>query len=317
MPSPPPRQIDSWETAEANAAAWMQWWGHPDAVVTPSGTDGGVDVRASRALAQVKYEAHQVGRPALQRLVGSRPRAGQQQLFFFSGAGFSDPAIAYADDWDIALFKYALNGSMIPLNTAGRRLLRAVADRENAARMAEDAARRVREEEQAARRLRKEERARHLREEAEANRARQTEPEPSTGTGMGNRRDRPEADGPLPERSRNAQFTEERLARKRAQMMRSTQPLKRRRTGPWLLASCLCLGLAIYALVDGLRHGTPGWVPAMAVLCTLFFVFGLVAGAGDEHNKLVDDVEQAKWEAKAERQARRSSTNSPPQAASR
>ena len=48
--TPPPTQIDTWQTAERNAAAWMRHWGYSDAAVTRSGPDGGVDVRGSGAL---------------------------------------------------------------------------------------------------------------------------------------------------------------------------------------------------------------------------------------------------------------------------
>jgi hypothetical protein len=39
---PDPVQINSWQRAEQNAAAWMLHWGHRDAVCTPASPDGGV-----------------------------------------------------------------------------------------------------------------------------------------------------------------------------------------------------------------------------------------------------------------------------------
>lgn len=120
---PEPRQIDSWRAAEENAAVWMRFWGYPDARVTQGGPDGGVDVMSSLALAQVKFEAVQTGTPALQRLVGARRNDHHKALFFFSGAGFSTPAIDYADHMDIALFKYDLVGRMTPSNSVALRLL--------------------------------------------------------------------------------------------------------------------------------------------------------------------------------------------------
>jgi hypothetical protein len=121
-PQPAPRPIDSWQSAEENAAAWMRYWGFPDAQLTPPGSDGGIDVRAKRALAQVKYEARDIGREVLQRLVGARGREQDRTLVFFTGAGYSDLAVEYANEMEIALFKYALNGSMNPLNRAARHL---------------------------------------------------------------------------------------------------------------------------------------------------------------------------------------------------
>lgn len=101
----------------------MRHWGYPDAVVTPGGPDAGIDVYASAALAQVKWEAAQTGTPALQRLVGARRNDHHKALLFFSGAGFSTPAIEYADDMDVALFKYALDGRMSPVSVAARRTI--------------------------------------------------------------------------------------------------------------------------------------------------------------------------------------------------
>lgn len=126
--APEPRRIDSWQVAEANAAAWMRYWGYVDAQVTTAGPDGGVDVRAGRALAQVKFEAAQVGTPALQRLVGARGRQLDQRLLFFSGAGFSAPAVVYAEEMEIALFQYGLDGSMVSRSTASEELLARVHD---------------------------------------------------------------------------------------------------------------------------------------------------------------------------------------------
>ena len=123
MSAPPPRQIDSWRAAEDNAAAWMRWWGYKDAQVTPGGPDAGIDVQSTEALAQVKWEAAQTGTPALQRLVGARRSDHHKTLLFFSGAGYSTPAIDYADDMDIALFKYALNGQVTPMSLAAHRVL--------------------------------------------------------------------------------------------------------------------------------------------------------------------------------------------------
>ncbi|MER6937076.1 restriction endonuclease [Nocardioides sp. NPDC127514] len=120
--TPSSRQIDSWQTAEANAAEWMRFWGYGDAEVTGGGADGGVDVRARRAIAQVKWEASQVGSPAVQRLVGARGLSHDLDLLFFSGAGFSAKAIAYANEVGVALFKYDLVGSMTPCNFAAERI---------------------------------------------------------------------------------------------------------------------------------------------------------------------------------------------------
>lgn len=40
--------------------------------------------------------------------------------FFFSGVGFAAPAVSYADEMEIRLFKYTLDGGMEPINAAAR-----------------------------------------------------------------------------------------------------------------------------------------------------------------------------------------------------
>ena len=73
-------------------------------------------------LAQVKFEASQVGRPILQKLVGARGRRTEQRLLCFTGAGYSSHAVGYAEDMEIALFTYTLTGDVTPLNRAARQL---------------------------------------------------------------------------------------------------------------------------------------------------------------------------------------------------
>jgi hypothetical protein len=119
---PARRPIRSWQEAERNAAAWMRHWGYHDAAARPGGADGGVDVRSARALGQVKFQAHAVGRPELQRLFGARGRHLDRQLLFFTGSGYASTAVEYAAENDIALFVYALDGAMTPVNAPARRI---------------------------------------------------------------------------------------------------------------------------------------------------------------------------------------------------
>jgi hypothetical protein len=113
--TPGPRQIDNWQDAEHNAADWMRYWGYKDARALPGGPDSGIDVRASGAIGQVKFQGAQVGRPALQRLVGARADA-DDQLFFFTGSNYSKAAVEYADERGIVLFQYDPWGRMKPMN---------------------------------------------------------------------------------------------------------------------------------------------------------------------------------------------------------
>lgn len=120
MTAPPsPRQIQSWQDAEHNAADWLRHWGYVDAVVTPAGPDGGIDILGARVSAQVKYIAAQVGRPDLQRLVGAT-RDTSAHLFFFTGSAYSDAAVTFARDARIALIVCGLDGSMRPINDLAR-----------------------------------------------------------------------------------------------------------------------------------------------------------------------------------------------------
>lgn len=120
---PPLHQIRSWQDAEINAANWMRHWGHYDAAVTNGGADGGIDVRSSRALAQVKYLASAVGRPDLQRLAGAGAGEPGKQLFFFAGSDYTATALEYADVTGMALFTYRLDGSMAPVNAVARHVM--------------------------------------------------------------------------------------------------------------------------------------------------------------------------------------------------
>ncbi|MFJ6465455.1 restriction endonuclease [Streptomyces sp. NPDC091387] len=124
---PQPMQISSWQHAELNAARWMRHWGYTDATARPGGPDSGIDVRATGALGQVKYQAAQVGRPELQRFVGARPYESTAQLIFFTGSDYATTAAVYAQEWSIALFRYQLDGSMTPLNDTARRIHRSSA----------------------------------------------------------------------------------------------------------------------------------------------------------------------------------------------
>jgi hypothetical protein len=58
--------------AELNASERMKAWEFPDAVALAGGSDGGINVRSKRALAQVKWKGSVTGRPDVQNLDGAR-----------------------------------------------------------------------------------------------------------------------------------------------------------------------------------------------------------------------------------------------------
>lgn len=111
--------------AELNAADQMKRWGFLDAVATTGGSDGGIDVRSSRALAQVKWKSGVTGRPDVQNLVGARGN-GTQQLIFFSASGYSQQAINYADEMHVLLMTYDPLGEVEGVNQAAKRFLASV-----------------------------------------------------------------------------------------------------------------------------------------------------------------------------------------------
>ncbi|MFJ4233765.1 restriction endonuclease [Cellulosimicrobium cellulans] len=113
--------IASPQDAEEFAAVHLRGLGYDDAVRTPTGPDGGVDVRSSRALAQVKQTATQVGRPDVQRLVGARGREHHLDLVFYSAVGYSRPAIEYGEHMGVALFVYDAAGEVTAANAREQR----------------------------------------------------------------------------------------------------------------------------------------------------------------------------------------------------
>ncbi|MEV7431824.1 restriction endonuclease [Nocardioides sp. NPDC092400] len=122
-PRPEPRMVRDAAEAEALAAEWVRWLGWIDAAMTPPGADGGVDV-SGRAddgvVAQVKFEAVKTGRPVLQALYGAGHGLGAKHWVFFSSAGYTTQAVAWADQVGMLLFRFTLDGSIEPVNFAAR-----------------------------------------------------------------------------------------------------------------------------------------------------------------------------------------------------
>lgn len=130
------RVVSDAEDAELLASRYMRRLGLSDAQVTPRGADGGIDVRASHALAQVKFRANVTSRPDLQRLFGARGHATHLDLYFFSQTGYSSQALNYADDMGMLLFEYDVTGEVRPVNAPARQAVRRALERERAAQNA-------------------------------------------------------------------------------------------------------------------------------------------------------------------------------------
>lgn len=112
--------ITSAEDAERFAAARMREMGFADATVTAAGPDGGLDVVARSAVAQVKWMHAKVGRPDLQRLYGARGSNQYKDMPFFaellSESPYTPQAVAYANEHGIGLFAYTSDRRLFPQN---------------------------------------------------------------------------------------------------------------------------------------------------------------------------------------------------------
>ncbi|MFX0573319.1 restriction endonuclease [Nocardia nepalensis] len=102
-------RVPSFEAAEHSAAAHMRSLGYRDARVTQRGSDGGIDVIASQAVAQVKWHMTPVGRPDIQKLYGARGTRHHLDMLFFAAVGFSAQAIQCADELGVALLASYIN----------------------------------------------------------------------------------------------------------------------------------------------------------------------------------------------------------------
>jgi hypothetical protein len=117
-----PEVIKKAVDAEVRAAAWMRGLGFYDAQETTFTSDGGIDVVASVAVAQVKFKAAQVGRPELQSFVGAAHPYPDRLRLFFSWKGYSANAREYAEQAQIALFTYELDGRCLAANAFANHL---------------------------------------------------------------------------------------------------------------------------------------------------------------------------------------------------
>jgi hypothetical protein len=126
---PEPVLLRSWQDAERHAAKWMHYLGYADAAVTPPGPDGGVDVAADRAIAQVKAEGHLTGSAVIRQLAGltvGGTHRGKACLLF-STFGYSRDALSTAEEIGAALFRLADGGEAVAESTAAKRMLEAAA----------------------------------------------------------------------------------------------------------------------------------------------------------------------------------------------
>ena len=118
-PAPMPTVL-SWQAAEYLAAEAMRAMGFEHVQVTQASRDGGVDVIAHGAVAQVKLLSSAVQRPDVQRLRGAAFRV--QHALFFSWSGYTAGAVDYADQNGVALFT-VVGAAPMATNAVARSLL--------------------------------------------------------------------------------------------------------------------------------------------------------------------------------------------------
>jgi hypothetical protein len=113
--------ISNWRDAERFMGSWMRQW-FTNVKLTSDGADGGIDIVGSGVVAQVKFESTKSGRPAVQRLKGA---AGNNAALFFTSvfAGYTPQAVSWANDNDVCLFVFDLEGAVHPSNLSANELI--------------------------------------------------------------------------------------------------------------------------------------------------------------------------------------------------
>ena len=113
--------VHSWQVAEELAGWHMKELGFADVSLTASGADGGIDVAADDAVAQVKHYAKApIGAPAVQQLRGAA--VNMDWALFYSLSGYTKSAVGYANAASVALFQYDENGVVEPRNNVAAQL---------------------------------------------------------------------------------------------------------------------------------------------------------------------------------------------------
>ena len=114
---------------EHNVLCWLLRNGFPDAVLTAGGADGGVDVRATGLVVQVKAEwGKAIPREVIQQISGIAAYE-QSRAAVFSWSRFTPQAQAWAEQAGVALFRILdRNGEVTPDNAPAAQLNPPLAD---------------------------------------------------------------------------------------------------------------------------------------------------------------------------------------------
>lgn len=100
----------------------MRYFGWETATLTGQGADGGADVRADEAVAQVKAEAVKTSSERLQALFGIAAHE-QRTAVFFSLGGYTRQALTWAASTGMTLFEFDHAGDIQPASRAAVDLL--------------------------------------------------------------------------------------------------------------------------------------------------------------------------------------------------
>lgn len=119
---PEPRLVKNAAAAEDYAVEVMEALGYSSVQKTPYRDDGGADVTSREAVALVHMKGVATGRPVLQGIFGIASLEGKKALAF-SLAGYTTQALEWAEQADMALFEFALDGSLEAASSIGRDLL--------------------------------------------------------------------------------------------------------------------------------------------------------------------------------------------------
>lgn len=114
-------RIRDWRDAEHGAALWLRKAGCREVSLTGGSADGGLDVVTANWAVQVKHTSKRVGRPVVQQVVGAALTLGLQPAVVSTG-GFTSPAIAYADEHEVALLELDLDGRVYRCNQTAHRV---------------------------------------------------------------------------------------------------------------------------------------------------------------------------------------------------
>ena len=109
--------------AEILCSQWMVYLGFQGVKVTEFSNDGGVDIEADTAVAQVKLYEGSVGVTEIRELVGVAHVDGKTPIFFTSGS-YTKEARGFADSAGVPIFRYSVEqGTLQPGNRAAEQIV--------------------------------------------------------------------------------------------------------------------------------------------------------------------------------------------------